>query len=167
MTAHSRELETEKLLQLSDQVSRIANNLARLSAEAGVTGTGGAAITPDNEAGETVDVPLEIVRAVIRARRLRANYFESELFADPAWDILLDLLQAELSHRRVAVSSLCMAAAVPATTALRWINSMVDKGLIMRRADQFDGRRVWVELTPPTSLTIRRYFAEIGGVPAA
>ena len=38
----------------------------------------------------------ETVRAVIRARRLRARYFDAELFADPAWDMLLDLLQAEI-----------------------------------------------------------------------
>lgn len=35
---------------------------------------------------------LDFVRAVLRARRLRDEHFPSDLFADPAWDILLDLL---------------------------------------------------------------------------
>jgi DNA-binding MarR family transcriptional regulator len=101
---------------------------------------------------------------VIRARRLRARYFAEELFADPAWDMLLDLLQAEISHMRTPVSSLCIAAAVPATTALRWLKAMVSQGIFIRRADPHDGRRVFVELAPEASNALRRYFAEVGPV---
>jgi len=99
---------------------------------------------------------------VIRARRLRSHYFREELFADPAWDMLLDLLQAEIAQLRVPVSSLCIAAAVPATTALRWLKTMVSQGLFVRRSDPHDGRRVFVELAPEASRAMRRYFAEIG-----
>ena len=56
------------------------------------------------------------MRSVIRARRLRSRFFPDDLFADPAWDMLLDLLQAEIAQLRVPVSSLCIAASVPATT---------------------------------------------------
>ena len=108
------------------------------------------------------EISLETIRKVIRARRLRARYFAEDLFADPAWDMLLDLLQAEISHLRVPVSSLCIAAAVPATTALRWLKTMVKQGLFLRRADPHDGRRVFVELAPQTSDALRRYFAEVG-----
>jgi DNA-binding MarR family transcriptional regulator len=104
------------------------------------------------------------VRAVIRARRLRGRFFSEELFADPAWDMLLDLLQAEIAQLRVPVSSLCIAAAVPATTALRWLKTMTEQGLFVRRADPHDGRRVFVELAPTTSQALRRYFAEVGHV---
>jgi DNA-binding MarR family transcriptional regulator len=102
------------------------------------------------------------VRSVIRARRLRSRYFSEELFADPAWDMLLDLLQAEIAQLRVPVSSLCIAASVPATTALRWLKTMTDEGIFMRRADPHDGRRVFVELAPKTSQRLRAYFAEAG-----
>ena len=102
------------------------------------------------------------MRNVIRARRLRARFFDEDLFADPAWDMLLDLLQAEIAQHRVPVSSLCIAAAVPATTALRWIKTMTDNGLFQRRADPHDGRRVFIELAPSASVAMRRYFAEVG-----
>jgi len=102
---------------------------------------------------------------VIRARRLRDRFFDSDLFADPAWDMLLDLLQAEIVQLRVPVSSLCIAAAVPATTALRWLKTMTDKGIFVRRADPHDGRRVFVELSRNASSAMRRYFAEVS--PAA
>jgi DNA-binding MarR family transcriptional regulator len=35
-------------------------------------------------------------------------------------------------------------------------------GLLVRKPDSCDGRRVFVELTPQASLALRRYFAEIG-----
>lgn len=157
----SADKNAARLRQLSDEVSRIAATLARLST--------GPAATPRpveiEPVGELPEVPAETVRAIIRARRLRSRYFSEELFADPAWDMMLDLLQAEISKLRVPVSSLCIAAAVPATTALRWLKTMTQEGLFVRRADPHDGRRVFVELAPQTSQALRRYFSEVGQVP--
>lgn len=147
----------ERLRQLSDEVSRIASTLARLS-----TGPTVQPRSVEVPASESPDVPAETVRSVIRARRLRSRFFPEEMFADPAWDMLLDLLQAEIAQLRVPVSSLCIAAAVPATTALRWIKTMTEQGLFLRRADPHDGRRVFVELAPQASQALRRYFAEVG-----
>ncbi|MCL6698061.1 MarR family winged helix-turn-helix transcriptional regulator [Sphingomonas sp. NSE70-1] len=147
-----------RLQQLSDEVSRIAATLARLSVvpkEQGVE-------MPVPATGDVPAVSLDMVRQVIRARRLRSRFFDEELFADPAWDMLLDLLQAEIAQHRVPVSSLCIAAAVPPTTALRWIKTMTDLGLFNRRADPHDGRRIFVELSAGASQAMRRYFGEVG-----
>jgi DNA-binding MarR family transcriptional regulator len=149
-----------RLRQLSEEVSRIASTLARLSA-------GPIAAARPVESVPMSDGPpvsAETIRSIIRARRLRARYFSEDLFADPAWDMLLDLLQAEISQLRVPVSSLCIAAAVPATTALRWLKTLVQEGVFVRRADPHDGRRVFVELAPESSRALRRYFAEVGHV---
>jgi DNA-binding MarR family transcriptional regulator len=113
---------------------------------------------------EAPPVAIETVGAVIRARRIRSKYFAEDLFADPAWDMLLDLLQAEIAQLRVPVSSLCIAAAVPATTALRWLKTMVSQNIFIRRPDPHDGRRIYVELAPAASQSLRRYFAEVGSV---
>jgi len=153
----SNEPSAARLRQLSDEVSRIAATLARLS-----VGPDAPPEKPDPPTGEVPNVSLDTVRQVIRARRLRARHFDEELFADPAWDMLLDLLQAEIAQHRVPVSSLCIAAAVPPTTALRWIKTMTDAGLFERRADPHDGRRVFVELAPTASDAMRRYFGEVG-----
>ncbi|MFP5330207.1 MAG: hypothetical protein ACLGHC_08765 [Alphaproteobacteria bacterium] len=156
----SRDPGADRLRQLSDEVGRIAATLARLS-----TVPAGPEPDPVKPIEESApDIPVELVRSVIRARRLRTRYFSEELFADPAWDMLLDLLQAEIAQLRVPVSSLCIAAAVPATTALRWLKSMTDKGLFVRRADPHDGRRVFVELSRESSAALRRYFADVGKV---
>ena len=145
-----------RLRQLSDEMGRIASTLARLS-----SGPGTPAVKPSETMAPAPEVDAETVRAVIRARRLRSRFFSEELFADPAWDMLLDLLQAEIAQLRVPVSSLCIAAAVPATTALRWIKTMTEQGLFVRRADPYDGRRVFVELAPAASDAMRRYFTEV------
>ena len=156
----SKDPGAERLRQLSDEVGRIAATLARLST---------AAPAPEVELrkpveGDVPDIAVETVRSVIRARRLRARYFREDLFADPAWDMLLDLLQAEIAQLRVPVSSLCIAAAVPATTALRWLKNMTDEGIFVRRADPHDGRRVFVELSREASAAMRRYFGEAAKV---
>jgi len=157
MSANSPEMNAERLLKLSNEVHRIAGSLAQLSTLPG----------PALQSGsgrEVQEVTAEQVSSVIRARRRRDSYFSSELFADPAWDMMLELFRCELSQQRISTSSLCIAAAVPATTALRWISTLVSNGLIARRADPYDGRRVYVELTSNALEAMRRYFSETGAV---
>lgn len=157
----SAEPGAARLRQLSDEVSRIAQTLARLSSGAPITDYVEKSL-PSAEPGSSPAVAGETVRQLIRARRLRARFFDEELFADPAWDMLLDLFQAEIAQYRVPVSSLCIAASVPPTTALRWIKTMTESGLFLRRSDPNDRRRIFVELTPSASDAMRRYFAEVG-----
>lgn len=162
--------DAKRLQQLSDEVARIASTLSRLSSSEG--GFDAAARTPSVSVSAPVsegvpDIAVDTVRATIRARRMREKYFPADYFADPAWDMLLDLLAAEIAQHRVPVSSLCIAASVPATTALRWMKTLTDAGIFVRRADPHDGRRVFVELSSDASLALRRYFAELGGQCAA
>ena len=72
--------------------------------------------------------------------------------------MLLDLYAARLERRPVSVSSLCIASAVPATTALRWIKTMTDGGLFIREADPHDGRRIFIALAEATFDALERYF---------
>lgn len=100
----------------------------------------------------------KMVRRMLRQRRMREQYFPADLFADPAWDMLLDLYAARLERQPVSVSSLCIAAAVPATTALRWIKTMTDAGLFLREADPHDGRRIFIALAEGAGDALARYF---------
>lgn len=159
MTAHSKELNSERLMQLSSEVSRIANTLASLSTDSVMPEE--SADTGPNGSEPAPEISAQTVGAAIRARRLRARFFDEELFADPAWDMMLHLLYADLRQQRVTISTLCAAAHVPATTALRWLKSMSDKGVFIRRDDPFDGRRTYVELAPATERALRFYFAEL------
>ena len=136
----------------------LANELARVPrmvAESDDEGEGFPAM------GERQSTEAATIREMIRARRLRDELFGEGLFADPAWDILLDLTAARIERRSVAVSSLCIAAAVPATTALRWIKQLTDAGLLRRVADPDDGRRVFIELTERAADAMTTYFGAL------
>lgn len=145
-----------RLQQLSEEVGRIATILASLSESELIA-------EPETVPGEGGDADLNasMVRAIIRARRLRDQYFGGELFADPAWDMLLDLMAARLDKQRVAVSSLCIAAAVPPTTALRWIKTLTYHGLFVRTADPQDGRRVFIELSDHAAAQLGAYLRAV------
>jgi DNA-binding MarR family transcriptional regulator len=93
---------------------------------------------------------------------MRAKFFKAELFADPAWDMLLDLYRAELDQYRVSVTSLCTASGVPTSTALRWLRALEEEGLITRRQDPLDGRRTFVALTTAAVGSMNAYFDAIG-----
>ncbi len=179
-----RELNEEDrlvLLRLTEQVGQIAERLERLSAPASP------AADPDPGsafrfeaprpafAGEPADSSERLVRAarpplpdprlvrrIVRQRQLRARFFDGDLFADPAWDMLLDLTAARAEHSRVSVTSLCIASGVPPTTALRWISQMTDAGLLQRVEDETDRRRAFITLTDKASDAMARYFAELG-----
>jgi len=118
---------------------------------------------PENGVGdEQVELSSAILHDILLARRARSRFFSKGLFADPAWDILLDLLNSRLSHRRVSVTSVCVASNVPPTTALRWIRLLENEGLVRRQADPFDGRRFYIELTEKADASLSQYFASVG-----
>lgn len=68
-------------------------------------------------------------------RRKRASLLPADLFREPAWDMLIDLMIAQMLGKQVSIRSLCHAAGVPATTALRHIATLEARGLIRREAD--------------------------------
>ena len=154
------------LQQLTEDVGRIAALLASLTDEEAATLE--KAKTGEAEGQDEPGVQAEQIRSIIRARRLRDQFFRGGLFADPAWDMLLDLMAARLEGTRVAVSSLCIAAAVPATTALRWIKALTDRGLFIRSADPQDGRRVYIALSDDAARALTAYLRAVQRIaPAA
>jgi DNA-binding transcriptional ArsR family regulator len=101
-----------------------------------------------SEGQQKEDTSLSVpARHYLKARRLREGLFPEGLFADPAWDMLLDLFASRLEGSRVCVSSACSAAIVPQTTALRWVDRLEECGLLERHPDPADSRRIYLELT--------------------
>ena len=152
--------QREELARLSADVARIAELLARLTGE-----TGGGRAEDHHRAFAPAPaksvITASTVRDVLRARRLRDRFFGDGLFEDPAWDMLLDLFAAQLEGARVSVSSLCIAAAVAPTTALRWIGKLTAARLLVRAPDPEDGRRAFVALTDAASDAMHRYVATL------
>ncbi len=162
MNERENVMEVVRLQALADEVARIARALTALSEEGGGVpaavsdGLIGYRAAPvvSLPMGEPETVRAEDVRTMIRLRRQRDSLFGTDLFADPAWDMMLDLLAARIERLRVAVSSLCIASAVPPTTALRWIKTLTDIGVLRRVADPTDGRRVFIELSESAARSV-------------
>lgn len=105
---------------------------------------------------------LATLKRIIAARSERARLFSPLLFSDPAWDILLYLLQAELEQARISFATLTARAKIPSTTAIRWVSIMADRGMLVRRDDPRDARRVFIELHPDTSAALRVLIDPLG-----
>lgn len=101
---------------------------------------------------------LPFFRELYAARRARDTIFPDGMFADPAWDILIDLYIATAEGRRISVSSACIAASVPATTALRHVWRLEDMQFLERQNDARDGRRVFLALTPAALIALQQWF---------
>ena len=179
-----RELSEEDrltVLRLTEQVGQIAQRLERLAQTGGVANTPAPASNvlpfdgdrvraaqpayraePTTAAAPSSLPDPRLVRGIIRQRQLRARFFSADLFADPAWDMLLDLTAAAAEKVRVSVSSLCIAAAVPPTTALRWIRQMTEAGLLARIEDHEDRRRAFIVLTEQSRSGMAAYFTALG-----
>ena len=105
-------------------------------------------------------------RHLLRQRRRREAILGKNMFSEPAWDMLLDLFAAEVEGRRISKSSLVIAAAVPQSTALRWMSDMVNEGQLVRYPDTSDGRRTFISLTERSfrdiALLLRDWVTEVG-----
>ena len=117
---------------------------------------GGSAGSPEGRAA----------RVIYAYRRRREQLLQLDMFGEPAWDMLLDLFASQEEGRRVDVSGLCLAALVPQTTALRWITMMVDRGILIRKKADGDGRRVWIELAPAIADRMRLLLRSIADNPS-
>jgi len=122
-------------------------------------------ISPSNDGDAEVSEAelVQLARRISHWRRRRDTMLAPIIFADPEWDILLDLYAQSGFGRRISMSSLCIAAAVPATTALRCINAMVDQGVLAKSRDANDARRVLVELTDETKAKMRSWLLQVAG----
>ena len=179
------EVDRLTLLRLTEQVAQIAERLDRLAPADRPNGawTGPLLESPaiafvgapaDDASERLVRAPRparsprpalpdpRLIRQIIRQRQARARFFDGDLFADPAWDMLLDLAAARAEHKRVSVTSLCIASGVPPTTALRWIVLLTEAGLLERVEDERDRRRAFIALTDRAAEAMARLFAELG-----
>lgn len=129
----------------------IARDLIGIANKLGAPGT----LFPGDEGPSLV----AFAKRLLSERRLRERHFDKQLFGEPVWDLLLDLFIAYEECRDISMSSAAIAANVSATTALRYVAMMTDQGMIVRRADASDARRVYVSLSAESRARVAEYLA--------
>lgn len=82
----------------------------------------------------------------LRGRRNQLFGNDIGLFGEPAWDIMLHLY---VNHDAVpvSISAVCAAAGARPTTGQRWVNGLVERGLVTRSMKPGDRRIQVLKLT--------------------
>lgn len=103
------------------------------------------------------------IEVALRAHRLIGEMLGREFYSVPAFDMLFDLYLLDNSKPR-SLTSLCGASPAPVRTALRTINRMVDRGLLVRVPDSRDARRVNVALTQEATGLMDGFFNALAAI---
>jgi hypothetical protein len=83
--------------------------------------------------------------SIVELRRMRADTFGPDLFADPAWDILLHLFAARLRGRTLSLDDLDVVC--PRTTLARWAAVLERRGLVACNLDCSDPQNFSLEIS--------------------
>jgi len=86
----------------------------------------------------------EEAKALRHGRLLRAHYFDTSLFGEPCWDMLLALAETDA----LPVTSIVHASVTPPTTALRYIQLLDQAELIIGVEHPTDKRSRLISLSP-------------------
>jgi len=114
-------------------------------------------ITPVSNPAVERSNALRKLRAL---RRIRGRVMPADLFADPCWDIMLDLYNAYLRGASTTTTLLAEEAHIPLTTAIRRLEILAEHDLVVRRQDGSDRRRTLVELSDVGIDALDKFFAQ-------
>lgn len=103
---------------------------------------------------------LKTAQWMLLKRSIRPKFFGLDIFGEPQFDMLLDLYINGMMKRPVSISSACLASGVPATTALRYIAGLVERGWLKRCDDPNDKRRSTLLLSAECADRMTRYLGE-------
>lgn len=99
-----------------------------------------------------------LAKHLYEMRRMRDKFLPHDLFAEPAWDILLLLYWAGETRQRMTVSAVCVSAGVPGTTALRWIQNLIETDMIEKSPHPTDMRVSWLSLSSRAKVALDAYL---------
>ncbi|MFC0686876.1 response regulator [uncultured Novosphingobium sp.] len=150
--------ELRSLAQLLDEPEGQQGTAAVRGAAGGPIGPAQASarLSHDHQPGELTAYIREILRKESKRREIGGG----ELFGDPAWEMLLDLLLAKIEGREVAVSSACIASGAPMSTALRLVRRLVAEEVLCRLPDEHDRRRHFLVINPNLEQPLIDYLSE-------
>lgn len=115
----------------------------------------------DRNVGSAERRLLGLAQRIYDARRKRDATLPKRIFSEPSWDILLDLFIAASSGHPVKLSSVCVACALPAVSAMRWLNVLHHEGLIECLEDEDAGQISHVKLSDSGLQLMRDLLSQI------
>jgi hypothetical protein len=107
--------------------------------------------------GHCPDMTSATIRSVIRARRLREEYFWPGMTED-AWSLLLELFANRLEGGCLDASTLSTATGLPLDTTLHWIEWLAERGMIFHHPETGDAASALLDLTETGTDQMRDYM---------
>lgn len=99
---------------------------------------------------------VRLAEAILDMRTMRDVVFGPEWFADPAWDLLLEVYVAQQRDRTTQLQAMCIAARVPRSTGDRIVNRLVAAGLLLKTTDSSRKRGVRLHLSADAERKMER-----------
>lgn len=129
-----------KISDLSALVDR-RHHMLKVAAQTGLPNSEDPSLRPN-------DVLVTMARNDLNARQRKKKIFsESEIFGEPAFEILLHTYVADAERRTLAATELCSSASVPISIGTRYISILEQQGLLSRHPSMTDFRTTIVSIT--------------------
>jgi CheY-like chemotaxis protein len=142
-----RQVGNDRLSRLIEEVQKLGAVLNQSSPDLNAA-TLSASAADGRASSDASELPNnERLSELLRIRDVRAQFFPGKLFIDPAWHIMLELMENYLAGTTITAFSLFVVSGVPTATASRRLEEMESTGLVRRWVDPSDGRRQLVALT--------------------
>lgn len=158
--------DNTKTVTLTEKDLKDAARLFRLFASPAPFENALGSLAPTGEvAGGVTDRQLLLSRAriVIARRRAREQYFDRDLFGEPAWDALLALYVAADTGSRFTTSKLAEFIGAPLSTVIRWVKTLEQQSLVERGEHPTDRRIVFVNLLDKGRKALDAYLGAMPG----
>ncbi|MFD1792686.1 response regulator [Ochrobactrum teleogrylli] len=158
--------DTQFRVQGSDHLDRLAEEIHALKGLLNSSTISQGTQDEDGRRNRQIGKPLskERLLSFVQSNDIKKKFFKDELFSDPVWNMLLDLMQQSLEGNEVAASSLYFSSGAPVSTAARRLNEMEKAGLVERKLDDTDKRRQIVRISPKAYHLLEGYFRAINDI---
>lgn len=112
--------------------------------------------------GRSQEMGVQLAQRLFEERQLRNEFLQtSELFGEPAWDILLYIFLSQSKGKGAKVESLAVASRLPVTLAIRWLERLEYEEMIFAYRDEDETGEIFLRLTQETSSSISKYLQRL------
>lgn len=144
----------ELRLTMKQANERFENLDKRISESRDLSGKAKCAEREDLDSGDLIDRAEKF----LQWGRLKSGTLDTGngLFTDSCWNMCLDIYLCGLKDQQVTVSAIAHSSGIPMTTAMRYINVMVEQGLLQKSSNPADHRMVFVAVSQECQAKIEK-----------
>ena len=138
-----RKNNTITLWNLHDHLNRLATDLAEAAKMFDKAASDAGREPPAIEAM----APRAFFTSLLELRRMRERHFGTELFGEPAWDVMLQLMIARIDDKELKLSELVGNPASPPVMTHHYVGELIEARLVDRFENADDSNDFYLALS--------------------